>query len=296
MHVRPPEEPIQLGEREDEHGRTVADVLGPLVPPQALRGPILIVAAHPDDEVLGASWLLLHGPGCHVVHVTDGAPRNVSPRSPGAQLSHEAYARLREREALAALALARVPPSRLLSLGAADQEATQQLVTLTQCLVALLKAIRPTLLVVHPYEGGHPDHDAAAFVSHAAVALMARAGRTPPALLEMTSYHRRQDSRVTGEFLPAPDGRLVATVSFTEAECAAKRRMLTCHASQARALEAFSVGQERYRAAPRYDFTHPPHKGTLQYETHDWRMSGTRWRELARQALEELKLPEAPWH
>ncbi|WNG41840.1 PIG-L family deacetylase [Archangium minus] len=249
-----------------------------------MRGPILVVAAHPDDEVLGASWLLLHGPGCHVVHVTDGAPRDAS------------YARLREREALAALALAGVPPNRLFSLGAADQEATQHLVTLTQCLVALLKALRPTLLVVHPYEGGHPDHDAAAFVSHAAVALMARAGRTPPALLEMTSYHRRQDSRVTGEFLPAPDGRLVATVSFTEAECATKQRMLTCHASQARLLETFSVGQERYRTAPRYDFTRPPHQGTLQYEAHNSRMTGTHWRELARQALEALKLPEAPWH
>ncbi|QRK12355.1 PIG-L family deacetylase [Archangium violaceum] len=292
----PPDEPIQLGERENEHGRTVADVLGPLLQPEALRGPILVVAAHPDDEVLGASWLLRHGPGCHVVHVTDGAPRDASLRAPDAPHTREAYARLREREALAALALAGVPPNHLFSLGAADQEATQHLVTLTQCLVALLKALRPTLLVVHPYEGGHPDHDAAAFVSHAAVALMARSGRTPPALLEMTSYHRRQEARVTGDFLPAPDGRLVATVSFTEAEHAAKRRMLTCHASQARLLETFSVEQERYRAAPRYDFTRPPHKGTLQYETHEWRMTGTRWRELARQALEELKLPEAPWH
>ncbi len=277
-------------------GRTVADVLAPLLPPHALRGPTLFVAAHPDDEVLGASWLLRRGPGCHVLHVTDGAPRDPALRAPDAPPTREAYVRIREEESFAAMRLAGVSPDSLLSLGAVDQEATLELVPLTHCLVALLKALRPALLVVHPYEGGHPDHDASTFISHAAVALLARAGRTPPALLEMTSYHRHHEALVTGEFLPAPDGRRVATVSFTEAERAAKRRMLACYTTQARVLEAFSVEQERYRAAPRYDFTRPPHEGTLQYESLGWRMTGARWRELARKALVELKLPETPWH
>jgi len=268
-----------------EDARTVADVLAPLLPPQALRGPTLFLAAHPDDEVLGASWLLRRSPGCHVVHVTDGAPRDAALRSPGAPPTREAYAHLREQESLAALSLAGVPRDNLLSLGAVDQEAAHQLVTLTECLLALLKALRPTLLVVHPYEGRHPDHDSAAFIAHAAVALKARMGRTPPALLEMTSH-----------FLPAPDGRPVATVDFTAAESDAKRRMLACYASRGRELVAFPVGREHYRAAPRYDFTRPPHEGALQYETAGWNMTGARWRELARQALETLKLPESPWH
>jgi LmbE family N-acetylglucosaminyl deacetylase len=292
--MRPPNESLHPGA--DADGSTVADVLAPLLPPHALRGSALIVAAHPDDEVLGASWLLCRSPGCHVVHVTDGAPRDASLRSPDAPASREAYARLREQEALAALRLAGLPADRLLSLGAVDQEASRELVTLTECLVALLKALRPALLVVHPYEGGHPDHDAAAFVSHAAVALMSRAGRTPPALLEMTSYHRGRESLVAGDFLPAPDGRPVATVALTEAERVAKQRMLACHASQARVLESFPVGHERYRAAPGYDFTRPPHEGALQDEASGGRMTGARWRELARHALEQLKLPETPWH
>jgi LmbE family N-acetylglucosaminyl deacetylase len=294
--MRPPDESSWLESHPSEDRRILAQVLAPLLPSEALRGPILVVAAHPDDEVLGASWLLRHGPGCHVLHVTDGAPGDASLRSPEAPPTREAYARLREEESLAALSVAGVSPKHLLSLGAVDQEAVLQLVPLTHCLVALMKALRPSLLVVHPYEGGHPDHDAAAFVSHAAVALVSRAGRTPPALLEMTSYHRHQEALVTGEFLPAPDGRPVVTVSFTEAERATKQRMLACHASQARVLESFSVERERYRAAPHYDFTRPPHEGTLQYEAFGWRMTGARWRELARQALEELKLPEIPWH
>jgi LmbE family N-acetylglucosaminyl deacetylase len=284
--MRPPDESTSLDKYLGGDGRTVGDILAPLLlPPQALRGSVLFVAAHPNEEVLGASWLLRRSPGCHVVHVTDGAPRDPSLRAPGAPPVREAYARIREEESFAALTLAGVPRDNLFSLGAVDQEAAQELATLTGCLVALIKALRPALLVVHPYEGRHPDKDSAAFISHAAVALLARAGRTPPALLEMAP-----------EFHPAPDGRPVATVAFTEAECTAKRRMLACYASQSQSLESFQVGCERYRAAPRYDFTRPPHEGALRYEASGWRMTGARWRELARGALETLKLPEAPWH
>jgi LmbE family N-acetylglucosaminyl deacetylase len=294
--MRPPDESPWLRSSPAEDGRTVADVLAPLLPPQALRGSVLFVAAHPHDEVLGASWLLSRSPGCHVIHVTDGAPRDASLRAPGAPPTREAYARIREEEAVAALRLAGLSEDQLFSLGAVDQEATLELISLTHCLVALVKAFRPALLVVHPYEGGHPDHDSAAFISHAAVALISRAGRTPPTLLEMTSYHRHQEALVTGEFLPPPEGHQVATVSFTEAERTAKQRMLACCATQSRGLESFNVGQERYRAAPHYDFTRPPHEGRLQYETLGGGMTGARWRELARQALKELKLPETPWH
>jgi LmbE family N-acetylglucosaminyl deacetylase len=294
--MRPPDESPWLRSQPVEEGHTVADVLAPLLPPHALRGSALFVAAHPDDEVLGASWLLSRSPGCHVIHVTDGAPRDASLRSPGAPPTREAYARIREEEALEAMRLVGLTQDQLFSLGAVDQEATLELVSLTHCLVALVKALRPTLLVVHPYEGGHPDHDSAAFISHAAVALITRAGRTPPALLEMTSSHRHQEALVTGEFLPPPEGHKVATVCFTEAERLAKQRLLACYASRARALESFDVTQERYRAAPHYDFTRPPHEGRLQYETYGWKLTGAGWRELARGALQELKLPETPWH
>ncbi len=293
--MRPPDESPWLRKHPAEDARTVADVLAPLLPPQALRGPTLFLAAHPDDTVLGASWLLRRSPGCHVVHVTDGAPREASLRAPGAPPTREAYARLLEEESFAAMKLAGVSLDNLLSLGAVDLEATEALATLTHCLVALLKALRPTLLVVHPYEGGHPDHDASAFISHAAVALMARTGRTPPVLLEMESHHHGGTHHLEG-FLPAPDGRPVATVAFPEAERATKQRMLACYASRARELESFPLTHERYRAAPRYDFTRPPREGTLPYESLGGMMTGARWRELARDALRTLKLPETPWH
>ena len=59
-------------------------------------------------------------------------------------------------------------------------------------------------------------------------------------------------------------------------------------------LAPFPLDEERFRAAPLYDFTRPPHPGTLHYERHPWGMSGERFRALARAALEEMGLPCAP--
>ena len=49
----------------------------PLLPKDALRGPVLALAAHPDDEVIGAggmlAWHQEQGHPARVVHLTDGA-------------------------------------------------------------------------------------------------------------------------------------------------------------------------------------------------------------------------------
>ncbi len=252
---------------------------------------LLIVAAHPDDETLGASWLLRHVAETWVLHLTDGAPRDAALRSSAAPCTREGYARLREEEAAAALGRAGVPRERLLSFGAIDQEAVLELAPLSRRLTALLAELRPAALVVHPYEGGHPDHDAAAFVAHAAAALRAAAGRASPRLLEMTSYHRRDGGLVTGEFLPDTRGGPITLVELDAEDLAIKREMLGCYASQAQVFAAFRVDRECYRLAPRYDFSLPPYPGTSHYEALGWAMTGARWRELARAACEELGLP-----
>ena len=88
---------------------------------------VAIVAAHPDDEVVGASALLIRSPDTLVVHVTDGAPRD--PRDAGAAgfRTRAAYATARRTEALAALGLAGIPRTRVRELGVVDQEASSLL-------------------------------------------------------------------------------------------------------------------------------------------------------------------------
>ena len=245
---------------------------------------MLFVGAHPGDVLLGASWLLRRSPGAHVVHVADAPPRLLTV-GPGGRFPSSAPVLPRQEESFRALALAGLPWEHLLSLGAPAQQAILSLVPLTECLMALLKALRPTLLVGPPYAGEDPDEDAAAFISHAAVALMMRAGRTPPVLLEMVGAPRLPDQ-------PQPE----TTVSFTEAEHAAKQRMLACYGSRGGEWKGLLTHRERYRLAPRYDFTRPPREGPLPYEASERDVTGSSWRTWARQALEELKLLETPWH
>jgi LmbE family N-acetylglucosaminyl deacetylase len=250
----------------------------------------LVVAAHPDDETVGASWLLMHARDVYVLHVTDGAPhdRRYWPRA--APATREDYAALRARELSGALAHAGLPRSRCACLGVPDQAATETLVPLVLGILRVVRSLSPALLVAHPYEGGHPDHDAAAFAAHAALARLAREGGAPPQLLEMTSYHRGPSGLETGAFLPGRRGSRVAERRLSLWQRRRKARMLACFASQAEVLAPFPLAVERYRRAPAYDFSAPPHAGALHFEALGWPQRGADFCRNAVRALEQLGL------
>src|SRR4051794_20505223 len=111
-----------------------------------LASPCLIVAAHPDDETLGAAAVLLRTRPCFIVHVTDGAPRDAALRSCGIK-SREAYAEARGQELGAALAIAGVAPESVRWLGATDQEACFVLGELTRRLLGVLEKLRPASVI-----------------------------------------------------------------------------------------------------------------------------------------------------
>lgn len=253
----------------------------------------LLLAAHQDDETIGASALLGRLPGFTVVYLTDGAPHDPRLRSPHVSGSREFYAKVRAEEAAAALALVRIPTSSIILLGGTDQEAIHQLEGLLQGFTAVLREIRPAFVITHPYEGGHPDHDTAALIARLAMREM-RANA--PHLLEMTSYHARNGELVTGEFLlgqihSASHDCESLTINLTSEARDKKIRMLACYRSQADVLSGLALEPERIRVAPDYDFTQPPHEGALWYERLGWPTSGAQWRELAAQTLSRLSEP-----
>ena len=94
---------------------------------------------------------------------------------------------------------------------------------------------------------------------------------------------------VTCYFLPAETAEITRILSSPERELKAK--MFSCHASQRSMLAAFPITIERFRLAPRYDFTKPPHLGAAYYDRFEWGIHSSRWRQLAGEALSEL-LPE----
>lgn len=246
---------------------------------------ILILAAHPDDEVIGASLLLQSLRVCTVVFLTDGAPRDCKfwPQDAGIT-SREGYAAIRREEATSVLSIIGVAPEQIIWLEAVDQESLYEAPRLAQELVAVLRNQRPDLLITHAYEGGHPDHDAAALIAKLALSRLRRDNISAPELLEMTSYHARGGECRSGEFLRCNSSQEIA-VRLSPQEFATKRKMFARYHLQRHVLKQFRSDVERWRPAPTYDFAKPPHAGKLWYECLGWRMTGEHWREIAVEAL-----------
>lgn len=257
---------------------------------------IAIVAAHPDDETISAAIALSRWTKSsnakrqspiYIIHVTDGAPRELSDATRAGYRTRIAYAAARRTELVSAMSLIDLDANRLVRLDHVDLEVSFDMAPFARELAGVLGRIAPQVVVTHPYEGGHPDHDAAAFAVSLACRRLWKASAPPPVVIEMTSYHNRSGGIETFTFLPKPGCRERA-INLSGRERKLKSRMLGCFPTQRPVLEQFPIEVEKFRTAPEYDFSAPPHEGRLYYELLNWEMTGARWRELARAALDEL--------
>ena len=252
------------------------DTLGRLRRRRAIEVPVALVAAHPDDETIGAGASLRLFHRLLLVHVTDGAPANGVDAASAGFKTPAAYAAQRRRELHVALRLGGATPT-LAELGAPDQGASNRMATLAGSLCEILRRHGTRLVIAHPYEGGHPDHDAACWIAHAAAA------RLSLPVLEMASYHAAPGGGRDSGFLAhacLPPDHAAVEVRLGSAERDRRRAMLDAFVSQQATLHGFPETTETFRLAPPYDFAQPPHDGTLHYERHDWGMTGERWRSL----------------
>lgn len=249
----------------------------------------LIIVAHPDDESIGAGARLRKLGDAWVVDVTDGAPRDVECARRHGYDTPEEYAAARRTELENAMALAGLPLERLIRLDFADGEVTMRLAELCLKVTELIDTMDPDVVLTHPYEGGHTDHDATAFAVHLACGVLSREGITPPAILELALYNAQNGSKVLQQFVPharADRGQLL--VRLTAAERALKQAIFDCFKSQRSVLSGFSTEFEKFRPAPRYEFTQPPHPGILNYERYGDPDRGKSWRAQAERVLKGL--------
>ncbi|WP_230530905.1 PIG-L deacetylase family protein [Microvirga roseola] len=255
----------------------------------APRGRAALIAAHPDDETIGVGGHLASIPDISILTVTDGAPADLADSRAAGCASRADYAALRRREMIAAMAVAGIGEERLECFGIGDQQASFEMTALAHRLADWMSDRGICLVMTHPYEMGHPDHDAVAFAVHAAAALLARDGQEPPRVVEFASYHRGGGGELaTGLFASGADpGESI--VLRAEAQTV-KRRMLEVYRSQQRTLAPFGVDAERFRLAPSYCFTAPPHDNGAYFDSFAWGMRSDRWLGLAADALDSLGL------
>lgn len=249
---------------------TAQDWAAKLADGERIAERVAIVVAHPDDETLWTGALLSRLDDAILIHVTDGAPEDMADAHRLGFATREAYAAARAGELDAALvALGYAGERRGYAIG--DKAAVFALPGLTARLTADLAGA--AVVVTHPYEGGHPDHDAAA------LAVRRAADATGIPVVEFACYAQFDGERVFGRFWPEAD----ASEQFralTPDDAARIDQGLSAHRSQAAVFGDWRPTHERWRAAPRHHFDQPPLPGAL-YDGFGWTLTSDRWREVA---------------
>jgi LmbE family N-acetylglucosaminyl deacetylase/SAM-dependent methyltransferase len=228
------------------------------VPPVELEGfdHVLVVAAHPDDETLGAGGLIATAAAAdldvHLFVCTAGEhshPNSTThrPEEVATRRASEVRAALGELAPGAGITLFNVQDGRL---GEHEQ-------TLVELLVRLLKDGRRTLIVAPWRHDGHPDHDAA---GRAAATTAHRTGAT---LWEYPIWwwHWARPGEA-----PWADLR---QLDLTQAATRRRRRALTHHRSQTEPLSEAPGDEALLQPEFVEHFTGPRERFILQRTTDD---------------------------
>jgi LmbE family N-acetylglucosaminyl deacetylase len=243
---------------------------------------IAVVVAHPDDETIGCGALLGRMGGVRLIVITDGAPPDAADAVVHGFSTSAEYASARTRELRQAIALAGIAPENLFQLNIPDQQSVLSLRRILYLLADLFTSHGIDIVLTQAYEGGHPDHDAAAFCVNLAAHLCGR----PISVVEMPYYRATETGETRQTFWPVRGTDLIA-VALHPMEMERKRQMLEAYETQRQVLSGFSIDKEQFRIAPNYDFTVLPNDGRLLYERQNWGVTGDKWLRCIRAAIED---------
>jgi len=222
---------------------------------------ILLLAPHPDDEVVGAAAAIgrarAAGGEVHVAFLSNGVP-DPALLWPWRRSGHARWVARRRAESEAAakllgyaIALFQEIPTRSLKSVLAG----------TRARLADLIARRQIDMVWAPaYEGGHQDHDVANFI---AASLQDKAP-----VWEFAEYNNAGGRTRSQEF-PAATGAETA-LHLDQREVATKRAALQLYPSERGNLAHIAAAREAFRPVAAYDYAQPPHPGTLFYQRYQW--------------------------
>jgi len=222
---------------------------------------ILILAPHPDDEVVAcglSAWRARQdGARLYVLYLTTGVPLGEA-LWPWRRKGHSARVARRREEAVAAAAMLGLTPVEFLAIPSRSLR-----LHLDEAAAAIDRALRATpatALWVPAFEGAHQDHDAAN--------ALAAAYRDRLQVWEFAAYNYAGGRVNSNWFFDVRRGAIEEHPSRQEARL--KRKALATYASESGNLLHIRFDREMCRPMPRHDYAAPPHPGTLFRERFHW--------------------------
>jgi N-acetylglucosamine malate deacetylase 1 len=222
---------------------------------------ILILVAHPDDEVVACAASIARaragGATVTTLYLTHGCVAREG-MWPWRRKQYDSCIAVRRAEAdAAAMALGVQPvgwglrPARFL---------WRELPEVFKEVESALAQYKPDQMWVPAYEGGNADHDALNAVGFKL--------KSKLSVLEFSEYNFFGGRVRSQRFISSDE--TVRVVMLTAEERTAKRAALKIYASETGNLSVIDVEQESYRPLSSYNYELPPHQGKLWYTRFQW--------------------------
>ena len=222
---------------------------------------ILLLVPHPDDEVVGSCAAIARaraaGATVSALYLTNGVPtRNALWAWDRQRHNERVEQRWQEAEAAAELLGLQIIERRNLASRSLHRHMGDSL----RAIRAAIQRCSAQAIWVPAYEGGHTDHDVTNF--------LASLLRDQLAVWEFAEYNNAGGRTSSQRFVASagPEEK----IELTSEEVEVKQEALGLYASERGNLAHIRTEQECFRPLAAYDYSRPPHEGTLFYARFHW--------------------------
>ncbi|WP_106496642.1 PIG-L deacetylase family protein [Lentibacillus sp. Marseille-P4043] len=203
---------------------------------------ILVIAAHPDDEVLGVGTTLhrhrKNGDNVAVTYVTNGAGGKGSTWKFKTEVTKN-IAAIRYKEGVQALSLINIPRKNVFCLGYPDLGMHRYIKDIATDVHMLIEKLNPQKIYVHCIEGGHGDHDMTSFIVKSVCSKLGFHN-----VFEWAEYNKRQvigTKEINFKYSRTTNSK-ETIINISNEERSLKKRMLAYHESQG-VVEHYMMGE-----------------------------------------------------